>query len=69
MISPDPTSPMRCPRCERALEYVSTKSLENGAGELSGLFPGRKSLDVYLCPECGRVELFVSGIGEEFRKR
>jgi uncharacterized protein with PIN domain len=68
MISPDPTSPMRCPRCERALEYVSSKAVASG-GELAALFPDRESLDVYLCPECGRVELFVSGIGEKHRAR
>jgi hypothetical protein len=29
----------------------------------------RENFDVYVCPRCGHVELFVEGIGEEFRPR
>ncbi|MDG2149196.1 MAG: hypothetical protein P8N09_06710 [Planctomycetota bacterium] len=25
-------------------------------------------LDIYLCPECGRVEYFAQSVGEEFRQ-
>jgi hypothetical protein len=27
----------------------------------------KERFDVYVCPRCGRVELFVDGIGQEFR--
>ena len=27
----------------------------------------REHFDIYICLRCGRVELFVDGIGEEFR--
>jgi hypothetical protein len=27
-----------------------------------------KALEVYLCPECGRVEFFAENVGEEFRR-
>ena len=36
-------------------------------GDLGELFVNRESFDVYCCGRCGRVELFIDGIGEEFR--
>jgi hypothetical protein len=27
----------------------------------------QRSFDVFVCPRCGRVELFIDGIGEELR--
>ena len=36
-------------------------------GDLGELFVNKESFDVYVCPHCGRVELFVDGIGEQFR--
>lgn len=68
MVSPDPLSPLRCPRCERSLEFAGAKSLP--AGTLTGLgevFAGSDTLEVYVCPECGRVEFFAQKVGEEFR--
>ena len=31
------------------------------------LFVNKQRFDVYVCPRCGRVELFIDGIGEELR--
>lgn len=64
--------PMHCPRCHTGLDYVGTKRFHEGTrwgvlGELGELFVNRQSFDVYVCPRCGRVELFVDGIGERFR--
>lgn len=66
------SDPMKCPRCLTALEYSGTKKFHEGTrwgfmGELGELFVNREEFDVYVCPRCGRVELFVDGIGEEFR--
>lgn len=36
-------------------------------GDLGELFTNREHFDVYVCPRCGKVELFIDGIGEEFR--
>ena len=68
----DATNPMKCPRCDTDLDYVGTKSFHEGTrwgflGELGELFVNKESFDVYVCQRCGRVELFVDGIGEEFR--
>ena len=67
-------NPLRCPRCDVEVEYVGTKKFHEGTrwgvlGELGELFVKKEHFDVYVCPRCGRVELFVDGIGEEFRSR
>jgi hypothetical protein len=67
-------NPLSCPRCERPLDHVGTKSFHEGfqwgvLGDLGELFENRERFDVYCCPRCGRVEFFVDGIGEEFRPR
>lgn len=64
--------PMQCPRCETSLHHVGTKSFHEGRrwgllGDLGELFVNKEKFDVYVCNRCGRVELFVDGIGEQFR--
>jgi hypothetical protein len=68
--------PMRCPRCDERLEYVGTKKFHEGSrgwdfflGDLGELFVNREHFDVHVCGCCGRVELFVDGIGEQYRSR
>ena len=63
---------MACPRCETPLEFVGTRDFHEGTrwgalGELGELFVNKQRFDVYACPQCGRVELFIDGIGEELR--
>lgn len=63
---------MACPRCETPLEFVGTRDFHEGTrwgalGELGELFVNKQRFDVYACPRCGRVELFIDGIGEELR--
>jgi hypothetical protein len=72
MTHDDDPDPMLCPRCSTDLDYVGTKRFHEGTrwgvlGELGELFTNREHFDVYVCPRCGRVELFVDGVGEEFR--
>lgn len=67
-------NPVTCPRCETRLDFVGTKAFHEGTrlgflGEIGELFVNRERFDVYVCPRCGRVELFVDGIGEEFREQ
>lgn len=66
------TDPIVCPRCELHLEYVGTRDFHEGTrwgvlGELGELFVNKQRFDVFVCPRCGRVELFIDGIGEELR--
>lgn len=65
--------PITCSRCEVSLGFVGTKNFHEGArlgalGDLGELFVNKERFDVYVCPRCGRVQLFIDGIGEEFRK-
>jgi Zn finger protein HypA/HybF involved in hydrogenase expression len=65
-------NPVICPRCDVALEYGGTRAFHEGTrwgvlGNLGELFVNRETLDVYICPRCGRIEFFVNGIGEELR--
>jgi hypothetical protein len=66
------TDPMACPRCEQSLDFVGTKSFHEGRrygllGDIGELFVNKERFDVSVCNRCGRVELFVDGIGELFR--
>jgi hypothetical protein len=65
--------PLKCPRCTRRLDYVGRKRFHEGTnwgffGEVGELFVKREHFDVYVCPRCGRVEMFVDGIGEDLRR-
>jgi hypothetical protein len=67
-----PFNPMTCARCEQELDYVGTRRFHEGTnwgvlGEVGEFFVKREAFDIYVCPNCGRVEFFVNGIGEEFR--
>jgi hypothetical protein len=60
---PDPA----CLRCRVGLRYLGTKRFHEGThwglmGELGHLFENSESFDVYVCPRCGHVDLFVGGI-------
>jgi len=66
--------PLRCLRCHSEMRYVGTKRLQDDArwgtfSQLGGLFKGQdyENLDAYVCSKCGRLELFVNGIGEDCR--
>jgi hypothetical protein len=65
---------LRCHRCSAPMNYVGTRRLHEDKSlgvlaELGEMFKAGASefLDVYVCQRCGRVELFVDGIGEEYR--
>jgi hypothetical protein len=68
-----PTDFVSCPRCNVPLDFVGTKLFHEGTrawdflGGVFELFKNREHFDVYVCQRCGRVELFVEGIGEELR--
>lgn len=66
----EPAKPMACLRCNTELEHLGTKHFHEGRnwgvlGELGELFVKRDRFNVYACPQCGRVELFVDGVSEE----
>lgn len=65
---------MYCPRCNTKLDYVGTRRLNEEKtlgvlGELGQMYKdgAHEFLDVYTCSQCGHVEFFVDGVGEELR--
>jgi ribosomal protein L40E len=64
--------PMVCPRCDTELKYTGTREFHEGTrwgflGNLGELLVNKERFDIYVCPRCGRVEMFVDGIGQQFR--
>lgn len=64
-----------CAACSLALRFMGTKRFHEGSraapfvlGDLGELFVNREHYDVYVCPRCGRIELFLDGVGEELRQ-
>ena len=67
---PDPNP--RCHQCRIAQRFLGTKKFREGTnwgalGELGHLFESSQSFDVYVCPRCGHVDMFVDGVGEDAR--
>lgn len=63
---------MVCLRCDSEMKYAGTKRFHEGTrlgvlGDLAELFVGREAYDVYFCTHCGKVELYIDGIGDEQR--
>ena len=65
---------LKCARCETPLRFFGTKRFHEGSrqygfwlGDLGELFVNREAFDVYACPLCGKVEMFVDGLGEAYR--
>ena len=61
-----------CVRCEVRLRHLGTRQFHEGThwgvlGELGHLFESSESFDVYVCPRCGHVDLFVDSVGEATR--
>ncbi len=61
-----------CAICTVPLNYAGTKKFHEGTrwgilGDIGELFVNKETFDVYFCPQCGKVEFFVDGIGEEHR--
>jgi predicted RNA-binding Zn-ribbon protein involved in translation (DUF1610 family) len=66
------TSAPKCSSCNLPLNFAGTKRFHEGArwgafGDLGELFVNKEQFDVYFCPQCGKVDFFVDGIGEARR--
>lgn len=59
--------PLDCLRCQVELHYAGSRRFDEEPrwtlfGQAGGMFQGHEAFDAYVCPRCGRVELFVVGI-------
>ena len=53
-----------CLRCNKTMEYVGREKLQMGEtgllfGTLPNLIAGSLEVDLYLCPECGKLEFYA----------
>lgn len=64
---------IQCSRCRVEMTFLGTKNFHEGRrwgilGDLGEVFVNKEKFDLYACPRCGVVELFVDGIGEHLRR-
>ena len=55
---------MNCLRCGRQMRYIKRENLQLGQtgwvlGDLPNLIAGSLELEIYICPQCGKVEFFT----------
>ncbi|MFR1517438.1 MAG: hypothetical protein ACLSVG_01480 [Clostridia bacterium] len=56
---------LNCLRCNVPMKYVGQKKIQLGQtgwilGDLPNLLAGAMELDLYFCPQCGKIEFFQS---------
>ncbi|MBQ8648183.1 MAG: hypothetical protein IJ484_08585 [Oscillospiraceae bacterium] len=64
---------MNCLRCGAAMNFLKSESIQLGeygffVGDWAHLRAGGLAVDIYICPECGKLEFFrAEGEDEEER--
>lgn len=63
---------LRCPETE--MTFSGFKKFHEGQnwgflGDIGEFFVKRERFEMYTCPNCGKVELFAHGVGEELDAR
>lgn len=56
---------LKCLRCGADMKYFSRESFQLGQasflfGQLPNLMAGSMQADIYVCPECGKIEFFTA---------
>lgn len=56
---------IKCLRCDASMRYIKREKLQLGQtgwilGDLPNLISGAMEVDIYSCPDCGKVEFFLS---------
>jgi len=59
-----------CLRCNKTMHYIKREKLQLGEtgwvlGDLSNLLAGAMEVDIYTCPDCGKIEFFMAEELEE----
>ena len=52
-----------CLRCNEQMNHIASEKLQLGQtgwilGDLPNLFAGALEVDIYACPQCGKIEFF-----------
>ena len=61
-----------CLRCKGKMQFAGTKKFHEGArwgflGDIGELLVNKEGYDIFACETCGKVELYLDGVGEEYR--
>lgn len=61
---------MECLRCGQKMNYIRTEKIQLGQtgwifGDLPNLIAGAMEVDIYTCPNCRKIEFFLSDSGNE----
>ncbi len=62
-----------CPNCETNMSFLGTKKFHEGGGwtdwlgEYAAIFKNREKFDVFCCQSCGKIEMYMEGVGESLR--
>ena len=59
-----------CLRCEKAMSHIKREKLQLGQtgwilGDLPNLLAGAMDVDIYACPNCGKLEFFSAELACE----
>lgn len=59
-----------CLRCRQEMHHIKKQKLQLGQtdwifGDLPNLFAGAIEVDIYSCPDCGKIEFFLAEDIEE----
>ena len=61
---------MPCLRCGHEMNHIKTEKLQFGQtgwilGDLPNLLAGAMEVDIYTCPNCGKLEFYLAEEAEE----
>ena len=59
-----------CLRCNQPINHIKREKLQLGQtgwilGDLPNLFAGAMEVDIFACPNCGKIEFFLADDGDE----
>ena len=65
--------PKRCGNCGHGMEYVKTEKVQLGQtsflfGDWPNLLAGALNVEIWSCPDCGKLDFYWSGPSEEDRE-
>lgn len=73
MCALDQPSEVNCLRCNSAMECVGVKNFHESTGmarflgDLATFLVNREQFEIWACRTCGKVELYLTEFGSEFR--
>jgi len=65
-------TPLTCLRCNQRMRFMGTKAFHEGTrwgrlGDWGEHLVNKLELEMFFCTQCGRVEFYVEGVGDDQR--